>query len=142
LTRNPIFEAGFPLEFIPHLMRGGNDGLRITVGYPVAAIYSNPEKSFRAQVWTREQYGYDSEPFYGYASYGGFEFSGEIKLPDGEYEQAPSHRRFAVEKEQAIEKGKHAPRGYALMQGCEVPVNTPLYNLYIMKKAVNNFGWY
>jgi hypothetical protein len=23
---NPIFEAGFPLEFIPHLMRGGNDG--------------------------------------------------------------------------------------------------------------------
>jgi hypothetical protein len=28
---NPISEAGFPLEFIPHLMRGGNDGLRITV---------------------------------------------------------------------------------------------------------------
>ena len=55
------------------------------VGYPVATIYNDPEKSFRAQVWTREQYGYDSEPFYGYASYGGWEFGGEIKLPDGKY---------------------------------------------------------
>jgi uroporphyrinogen decarboxylase len=76
------------------------------VGYPIAAIYSDPGKSFRAQAWTREQYGYDSEPFYGYASYGGWEFGGEIKLPDGEYEQAPSHGRFAVETEQDVEKLK------------------------------------
>jgi uroporphyrinogen decarboxylase len=66
------------------------------VGYPVATIYSDPAKSFMAQLWTREQYGYDSEPFYGYASYGGWEFGGEIKLPESEYEQAPSHGRFAV----------------------------------------------
>ena len=76
------------------------------VGYPVAAIYSDPEKSFRAQVWTREQYGYDSEPFYGYASYGGWEFGGEIKFPDGEYEQAPSHGRFAVDTEEDVERLK------------------------------------
>ena len=74
------------------------------VGYPVATIYSDPLKSFRAQMLTREQYGYDSEPFYGYASFGGWEFGGEIKLPQGEYEQAPSHGRFAVEKEQDVEK--------------------------------------
>jgi uroporphyrinogen decarboxylase len=74
------------------------------VGYPVATIYNDPEKSIRAQVYTREQYGYDSEPFYGYASYGGWEFGGEIKLPEREYEQAPSHGRFAVIKEQDIEK--------------------------------------
>ena len=43
---------------------------------------------------------------------------------------------------QAIEKGKLASRGYALMQGCEVPVNTPPYNFYTMKKAVDDFGWY
>jgi uroporphyrinogen decarboxylase len=43
---------------------------------------------------------------------------------------------------QAIEKGKKAPRGFALMQGCEVPVNTPPYNLYTMRKAVGDFGWY
>lgn len=74
------------------------------VGYPVATIYSDPLKSFKAQMWTREQYGYDSEPFYGYASFGGWEFGGEIKLPRGEYEQAPSHTRFAVEKEEDVEK--------------------------------------
>jgi uroporphyrinogen decarboxylase len=74
------------------------------VGYPVAAIYADPEKSFRAQLLTREQFGYDSEPFFGYASYGGWEFGGEIKLPEGEYEQAPSHGRFAVRDEADIGK--------------------------------------
>jgi uroporphyrinogen decarboxylase len=74
------------------------------VGYPVSDIYADPEKSFRAQLRTRGQYGYDSEPFFGYASYGGWEFGGEIKLPDGEYEQAPSHGRFAVYDETDVEK--------------------------------------
>jgi uroporphyrinogen decarboxylase len=74
------------------------------VGYPVSAIYADPEKSYQAQAWTQEQYGYDSDPFYGYASYGGWEFGGEIKLPAGEYEQAPSHGRFAVENESDVEK--------------------------------------
>ena len=74
------------------------------VGYPVSSIYSDPEKSFWAQFYTREQYGYDSEPFYGYASYGGWEFGGEITLPDGEYQQAPSHGHFAVQSEKDIER--------------------------------------
>jgi uroporphyrinogen decarboxylase len=72
------------------------------VGYPIHTIYSDPVKSFQAQLWTREQYGYDSDPFYGYASYGGWEFGGIINFPEGEYEQAPSHGRFAVETEQDV----------------------------------------
>jgi uroporphyrinogen decarboxylase len=71
-------------------------------GYPVQTIYRDPKKSFQAQVRTKEQYDYDSEPFYGYASYGGWEFGGEIEFPEGEYEQAPSHGRFAVETEQDV----------------------------------------
>lgn len=74
------------------------------VGFPVATIYSDPERSFWAQIQTGKQYGYDSDPFYGYASYGVAEFGGKIKLPDGEYEQAPSHLRFAVEKEEDVER--------------------------------------
>ena len=74
------------------------------VGYPVASVYSDPERSLQAQLWTREQYGYDSDPFFGYASYGGCEFGGEINLPDGQYQQAPSHGRFAVETERDIER--------------------------------------
>jgi uroporphyrinogen decarboxylase len=73
------------------------------VGYPVASIYSDPAKSFDAQVLTREQYGYDSEPFFGYASYGGAEFGGEISLPDGQYQQAPWHVRFAAQTEADVE---------------------------------------
>jgi uroporphyrinogen decarboxylase len=76
------------------------------VGYPLSAIYRDPEKSFGAQSLTREQYDYDSDPFYGYASYGGWEFGGEIKLPESEYEQAPSHGRFAVETESDVAKLK------------------------------------
>ena len=43
---------------------------------------------------------------------------------------------------QAIENGKNGPRGYILMPGCELPVNTPPFNLFIMKKAIDDFGWY
>jgi uroporphyrinogen decarboxylase len=71
-------------------------------GYPVQTIYRDPEKSFQAQILTKKQYDYDSDPFYGYASYGGWEFGGEINFPKGDYEQAPSHGRFAVETEQDV----------------------------------------
>ena len=43
---------------------------------------------------------------------------------------------------QTIKKGKHAPRGYIMMSGCEVPVATPPYTLYEMVKAIDDFGWY
>jgi hypothetical protein len=43
---------------------------------------------------------------------------------------------------QAILKGKDSPRGYILMSGCELAPDTPPYNLYVMKKAVEDFGYY
>jgi uroporphyrinogen decarboxylase len=43
---------------------------------------------------------------------------------------------------QAIEKGKHAPRGFMLMPGCSLPPKAPPYNVFMMKKAINDFGWY
>ena len=71
-------------------------------GYPIAAIYSDPQKSFDLQVWTHEQYGFDWGPIYGYASYGTWEFGGEIRMPTATYEQAPFHTRFPVEGEQDV----------------------------------------
>lgn len=41
-----------------------------------------------------------------------------------------------------IEKAKYAPRGFMLMPGCEIPPMAPPYNVYMMTKAVNDFGWY
>jgi len=76
------------------------------VGYPLSSMYNDPEKSFMAQLWTFEQYGFDGIPEFGYASYGGWEFGGEIKFPSGEWEQAPSHGKFAVNSEKDLEKLK------------------------------------
>jgi uroporphyrinogen decarboxylase len=43
---------------------------------------------------------------------------------------------------QAIEAGRKAPRGFMLMSGCEIPPDTPPYNIYMMRKAIDDFGWY
>jgi uroporphyrinogen decarboxylase len=43
---------------------------------------------------------------------------------------------------QCIEKGKLAPRGYMLMSGCELPPTSPPINVYMMQKAVRDFGRY
>jgi len=74
------------------------------VGYPVASMYNDPQKSFMAQLWTFEQYGIDGGPDYGYASYGGWEFGGEIKFPSSEWQQAPSHGNFVVNSEEDLAK--------------------------------------
>lgn len=74
------------------------------VGYPIANIYSDPEKSFWSQLWTQEQYGYDGYPIYGYASYGSWEFGGEVRLPSSEWEQAPSIVQFPVDSEEGVNR--------------------------------------
>jgi uroporphyrinogen decarboxylase len=41
-----------------------------------------------------------------------------------------------------IEKAKDAPGGYILMSGCDVPPSSPPYNIYALRKAVMDFGFY
>ncbi len=74
------------------------------VGYPVASIYNDARKSFDAQRWTLEQYGFDWVPMYGYASYGTWEFGGEVRMPTGGYEQAPMHESFPVQSEEDMDR--------------------------------------
>ena len=99
--------AGEPIDripFCPFDMSCGATGFSaVNVGYPIADIYDNAEKSFWAQVWTQEQYDHDSSPMFGYGSYGGWEFGGEIKLPAAERGQAPSISRYPVESEEDID---------------------------------------
>ena len=42
----------------------------------------------------------------------------------------------------AIEVGKKASWGFMLMPGCETPPTAPPYNVYMMRKAIDDFGWY
>ena len=41
-----------------------------------------------------------------------------------------------------IEKGKRCASGFIFSPGCELPVNAPPYNVWMLRKAVNDFGWY
>lgn len=41
-----------------------------------------------------------------------------------------------------IEKGKKHPGGFALAPGCELPPLAPPFNVWMMRKAINDFGWY
>lgn len=41
-----------------------------------------------------------------------------------------------------IEKGKRHPGGFMLAPGCELPPNAPPHNVWMMMKAVDDFGWY
>ena len=57
------------------------------VGYTVANAYDDPEKNFDAQLWTAEQYGWELAPlFFGHTILGGWDFGGEIQMPDSEYQ--------------------------------------------------------
>ncbi len=76
------------------------------VGHPIATIYNDAEKSFDAQMKTFEQYGVDWGPIYGYASYGTWEFGGEVEMPAGSYQQAPAHKMFPVKSEEDIDSLK------------------------------------
>ncbi len=41
-----------------------------------------------------------------------------------------------------IEKGKNIRGGFILAPGCGMPPKSPPYNVWMMTKAVNDFGWY
>jgi len=71
----------------------------LNVGYTIADAYTDPEKSVYAQACTMEQYGFQIEPNLSYASYGAWEFGGEVKMPSGEWEQAPYIKRYPVKTE-------------------------------------------
>ncbi len=68
------------------------------VGYPVADIYENPKKSFEAQKYTFDQYGYDGGPFYTFMAYGAYEFGGEVQYPKDRAAFGPSVKTRPVLK--------------------------------------------
>ena len=74
----------------------------LTAGYPVATVYSDPGKSYTAQMLTQRMYGYDQDPFLGYAAYGTCEFGGETNFPIGSNIHAPASVRFPVQSEKDV----------------------------------------
>ncbi len=72
-------------------------------GFPVVynklsiqEAFNNPKVTFSAQRKTAQDFGWISTPMIGYASFGGWEFGGDIKWPSAEFAQAPSVTRNPV----------------------------------------------
>lgn len=76
------------------------------VGMSLADFYSNPEKSFEAQLWTAHMYGQDESLKYGIATFGAWEFGGEMRMPKGEYDQVPLVVKAPVDSDEDAEKLK------------------------------------
>jgi uroporphyrinogen decarboxylase len=93
---------GKPIDRIPITNFGMREFCALNLGYTIADSYMNPEKSVYAQTCTMEQYGFQLEPNIAYASYGAWEFGGEIKMPSGEWEQAPYIKRYPITTEKEV----------------------------------------
>jgi uroporphyrinogen decarboxylase len=74
-------------------------------GYPAAAAYNDPQKSFEAQIETIAQFGEDGIPrmAVGGASDVTWAFGGALKWPAGEYSMAPTATRHPVNSEAEVE---------------------------------------
>jgi uroporphyrinogen decarboxylase len=68
----------------------------------ITDAYTNPEASYQSQLKACIDFGWVFVPFMAYAAIGAWEFSGEIRMPSGDYDQAPMVTRYPVEKEEDI----------------------------------------
>jgi uroporphyrinogen decarboxylase len=72
-------------------------------GHTVADAYQDPDKSFADMQWTTEQYGWDPIPQYaGHTVLGAWDFGGEVRMPQGEFEGALVVTRYPVTSEDAV----------------------------------------
>jgi len=69
---------------------------------PITAAYTDPEALYYAHRQTCRDLGWVFFPMMAYASMGAWEFGGEVRMPSGEYEQAPMITRYPVEKDEDI----------------------------------------
>jgi len=68
----------------------------------IADAYNKPEAALAAQRKTCQDFGWVFAPKIAYASFGGWEFGGDIKWPEGKYDQAPTVTRTPVQKEEDV----------------------------------------
>jgi len=72
-------------------------------GYTVASAYNNPEKSFKASLWTAQQYGWELVPqIFAHTILGGWDFGGDVKFPESEYQGAVSVSRYPAPTEESV----------------------------------------
>ncbi|MFV0439390.1 MAG: uroporphyrinogen decarboxylase family protein [Desulfopila sp.] len=82
--------SGQKPDRVPFFALGGDGLANASQGMPPATPYTDPETAIACYTRTAAEYGWLYTPLLAYAAMGSWEFGGEIKLPGGEFDQAPS----------------------------------------------------
>ena len=93
---------GEPVDMVPVFPLGIRAFAALGAGYTIGDAYSDGEKSCRSELWAQEQYGFDGFPNFAYGTFGAWEFGGEIRFPEGEFQQAPMAVRYPVVSEEDV----------------------------------------
>lgn len=74
-------------------------------GISLRDYYLAPEKCFEAQTRAAAMIGYDGGPIYGYASVGGWEFGGEVLMPeDGSIRYSPTVSKYPIQTYEGVQR--------------------------------------
>lgn len=68
----------------------------------ICDAYTNPEGLYYSLRKTCHDFGWVFFPWMAYASQGAWEFGGEVRMPTGDYDQAPTVTRHPLEKDEDV----------------------------------------
>jgi uroporphyrinogen decarboxylase len=71
-------------------------------GLSIAHAYTDPEATYHSLRKACQDFGWIFFPWMSYASIGTWEFGGEVKMPSGPYDQAPTVIRYPIEKDEDV----------------------------------------
>jgi uroporphyrinogen-III decarboxylase len=71
-------------------------------GYSLTHAYTDPGVTYQSLRKTCRDFGWIFFPWMSYASFGAWEFGGEVRMPTGDYDQAPMVLRYPVEKDEDV----------------------------------------
>ncbi len=78
----------------------------IHAGLSLVEAYTNAEKVVDATEKTSAEFGWQDLPMIGYAAMGAWELGGDVKMPSGQYAQAPAVIRTPIESEEDVDRLK------------------------------------
>lgn len=71
-------------------------------GYGIAAAYTDVEATYSSLRKVCREFGWTFFPWMSYASFGTWEFGGEVRMPTGEFDQAPMVVRYPIQKDDDV----------------------------------------
>jgi len=90
------------LDTIPVFPLGIRGFAALNAGFTCTDAYADGARSCQAELWAQEQYGFDGFPYYAFGAFGAWEFGGQIRFPESEFEQAPIVVRYPATTEEEV----------------------------------------